>query len=92
MGPDERALYAESVLGKDAEEFLNSDIGRYLTGRADQEEQEALEALCRVSPWRRRRIAELQARVWRAQSFKGWLAEMVISGRQALQQLETREE
>lgn len=81
-------LYAEAMLGKDAEEFLNTDIGRYLVGRAEQESAEAMEQLKRVYPWRRRKIQELQAKVWRADSVQGWLAELIISGKQALQTLD----
>ena len=87
-----QTMYAEAILGKDAEEFLNTDLGRYMMARAEEEEREALEALATVWPWRRRRISDLQARLWRARSFKGWLAEMITSGRQALQQLEVRED
>jgi hypothetical protein len=75
-----QALYAEAVLGKDAEEFLKSDIGRIMLARAEEEESEALEALAGVSSW------------WRARSFKQWLTELVVTGRQALQQLETPED
>lgn len=85
-------LIAEAVLGRDAEEFLNSDLGRYLVGRANQEEQEALDKLARVSSWRRNRIKELQAEVWRARSVRLWLAEMVQAGRQAETQLDQTEE
>jgi hypothetical protein len=42
----------------------------------------------RVWPWRRRRIEQLQNQLWRARSFKGWLAELVNSGKQAEEQLE----
>jgi len=89
--PD-RELLAEAILGKDAEEFLVSDIGRYLVARAEEEERDALDALSRVSSWRRGRIVDLQMKVWRAQSFKGWLGEMIVVGQQALQQLEAKEE
>ena len=81
-------LYAEAMLGKDAEEFWQSDIGRYILGRIEEEEKEAVEILVKVSPWRRRRIMELQSRISRAQSIKGWFSELIISGRQALEQLE----
>ena len=43
-------LFAEAVLGKDAEEFIASDLGRYLIGQADMEIEEAQEALCKVAP------------------------------------------
>lgn len=81
-------LFAEAMIGKDAEEFLASDIGRYVLGRAEQEESDAVEMLARVSPWRRSRITQLQNEIWRARAFKGWLAELVITGHQALSQLE----
>jgi hypothetical protein len=83
------ALYAEAMLGRDAEEFLKGDLGRYLLARAEEEENEAMEELTRVSTWRRRRITQLQNRIWRAKAFKGWLSEMIIMGNQALQQLDT---
>lgn len=81
-------LFAEAMIGKDVEEFIQSDIGRYLIGCAEQESSDALEQLKRVFPWRRRKITELQNRIWRAESFQSWLAELVIQGKQALQQLE----
>lgn len=84
-----QTLIAEGMLGKDAEEFLNGDLGRYMLARAEEEEQEALEQLSTVWPWRRRRITELQTKLWRARSFKRWLADLVIAGRQAIEQLET---
>jgi hypothetical protein len=81
-------LIAEAVLGRDAQEFLATDLGRYLVGRAEQEKAEALAQLARVSPWRRNRIRQLQAEVWRAESVLSWLAELINSGRQAEHALE----
>lgn len=85
-------LLAEAVLGRDAEEFLSSELGRYLVGRAQMEGEEATEKLKRIAPWRRRRITELQAQVWRAESFRDWLAEMVTAGRAAESALEQQSE
>lgn len=81
-------LFAEAMIGKDAEEFIRSDIGRYIIGCAEQEAQEALDQLKRVYPWRRRKITELQNKIWRAESIQSWLAELVIKGQQAIQQLD----
>jgi hypothetical protein len=81
-------LMAEAVLGRDAQEFLSTDLGRYIVGRAAQEKAEAQEKLSRVSPWRRNRIRQLQNEVWRAESVVGWLAELVNSGQQAEAALE----
>ena len=45
---DEQTLIAEAVLGRDAQEFLASEVGRYLLGRAQMDEREAMEAERRV--------------------------------------------
>lgn len=83
LTPQEFGLVAEADLGRQAKEFLQSDIGRYLLGCAQQEHQAALDGLKKTSPWRRRRITELQNQAWRAESFMGWLRELVIKGRSA---------
>jgi hypothetical protein len=85
---DEQTLIAEAVLGRDAQEFLASEIGRYLLGRAQMDEREAMEALVSVKWWRRRRIIELQSRIYRARSVRSWLAEIISDGRQAESVLE----
>ena len=85
---DEQTLIAEAVLGRDAQEFLASEIGRYLLGRAQMDEREALEALVSVKWWRRRRIIELQSRIYRARSVRNGLAEIITDGRQAESVLE----
>lgn len=82
-------LYAEGIMGRDAEDFIQGDLGQYLIGCAEQEIKIATDALKRVHPWRTRRIRELQNEIWRAESFQTWLSELVIRGRQAVQQLET---
>lgn len=84
----DRTLVAEAILGRDAEDFLNSELGQYLIGRIEQEITDAQEKLERVSPWRKRRIQELQNEIWRARSLSAWLAEIVIAGQQAIQNLE----
>ncbi len=74
---------AEAILGRDAQEFLSTELGRYLVGRAELEEREALEKLSEVSAWRVLRVQELQAQVWRARSVRAWLAEIVQAGNAA---------
>lgn len=84
-------LYAEAMIGRDAEDFIQSDIGRYIVGCAEQEAQEAMDQLKHVYPWRRRKITELQNKIWRAESIQSWIAELIIKGKQATQQLEGEE-
>lgn len=76
-------LWAEAHLGRDAQEFFASDLGRYLVGRCQQEKADAQDQLSRVSPWRRNRIRQLQNEVWRSESVVSWLAELITSGAQA---------
>lgn len=80
---------AEAILGRDAEDFLKSELGLTLLGFADQERDEALAKLKTVHPWRTRRIRELQNEVYRAESLKEWLFYLVQRGMQAKQQLES---
>lgn len=91
MSDSNAELYAEAILGKDAEEFLASDIGRFIIARSDEEAQEAMGQLKTCFPWRRRKITELQNRIWRAESLQSWLGELIIRGRQATDQLEQEE-
>ena len=86
-----KELLAEAIIGKDAEEFFASELGQVVIGRADQEYSEALEGLRTVDPEDAKSIRELQNKAWRAESFKGWLAELIISGKQAIQTLDAQE-
>ena len=88
----DKEMLAEAVLGKDAEDFVKSDIGKYIIGCAEQEAQEATNKLKNVYPWRTRKITELQNKIWRAESIQTWLAELIIKGRQAIQQLDIEDE
>jgi hypothetical protein len=85
---DVDALKAEAILGKDAEEFIQSELGRYIVGRVDQEREEAVQKLTKTFSWRRDRIRELQNQIWRCDTFKSWLADMVIRGKAAIDLLE----
>lgn len=91
MSVSTQTLYAEAILGKDVEEWLKSDVGRYMLAGFEEYENEALEELSSVSPWRRRKILQLQERIAMARKFKSLAAEMIHTGRQALQQLEASE-
>lgn len=77
-----------ATFGKEVEHFLQSDIGDFLVKRSEEEIAEAVQALKTVSPWRRRRIAELQARIQIAERFQLWLADAIAAGHNALSQLE----
>ena len=91
LDPSTRTLVAEVDLGNQAHEFVRSELGRHFVGSALQEIAEARELLGVVAPWRRRRIQELQNRVWRATFLLSWLRELLMSGRSAASALEEAE-
>lgn len=85
------ALMAEAILGRDAEDFARSELGQFVLKRCDLEIAEAQDELTRVSSWRRKRIQELQNKVWRARSMKTWLGELISNGRSAEATLDEEE-
>lgn len=91
LDPEARTLYAESILGRDAAEFLGTELGQYMVGCARQEYQDAVEKLKTVGWWRRRRIMDLQNQAWRAESFLGWMRDLVIRGKAAEVALDDKE-
>ena len=92
LDPESRTLFVEATLGREAEEFFRSDIGRYMVGCAQQEYALASAKLKRVSWWRKRRIQELQNEIWRAEQFMVWLRDLIIRGKASEMSLEEREE
>lgn len=92
LGPTERTMFAEAAMGRDTQAFLKTEIGRYLIGCAKQEADDAMHDLKSVSPWRRRKIVELQNKIWRAESFRGWLADLILQGKAAEHSMDEREE
>lgn len=93
MSLDENDPIVQSaVFGSQVEQFLNSDIGRYLVQRAEDEAELANDQLKRVLPWRSRKIRELQNRIWVAENFQQWLADAIMDGQQSLRILEGHEE
>jgi hypothetical protein len=86
---DANILLAEATLGRDAQEFFSSDLGRYVVGRCQAEISAAQDELSTVWPWRKNRIRDLQAKIWRARTVVGWLGDLVTNGRSAEEILES---
>lgn len=84
-------LFAAAMLGKDAEEFFVSDLGRYVTGRADEEKQEALQSLAVIDPDDKDLIRKTQNQYHRAHSLLLWLGELIQEGKQAINTLESND-
>lgn len=83
LDPTTRTLVAEVDLGEQAKEFVQSDLGRFMIGAAQQEISLAQEQLATVWSWRRRKIQDLQNRIWRSKFFLALLRELLVSGQAA---------
>jgi hypothetical protein len=68
-----------------AEEFFNTDLGRYILGRSRQEASEAMDRLRYVQPEDAAAIRKYQMEIKIAEAAVTWLSEVIIQGRQALQ-------
>lgn len=91
LDPTTRTLIAEVDLGQQAREFVQSDLGRFMVGAAQQEIAEAQDRLSKVLPWRYRKIQELQNKIWRSRFFLSLLRELLMSGRVAQGAIEESE-
>lgn len=92
MEQDDNFLFAEAVLGRQIQEdFFNSDIGRYISGRAEIEVKKAQEKLEEVSPRDTNAIESLQFEIRVAKGAIRWLNEAIINGKNAEHILEERD-
>lgn len=85
-----KVLLAQSALGADAEEFMKSELGQTMIGLARIEVKIAVDKLKWISPDDSKGVRDLQNQVWLAERFEGWLVELIMRGRQALQQYDVR--
>jgi hypothetical protein len=89
----ERELFARAQLGSQTRQFLDSDLGRYLHGRAKQEiEQAQVDALeVDAVSWRwwrnRHKLLKLQMKAAVARQFLRWIIEAIQDGEIAFQEL-----
>jgi hypothetical protein len=92
LDPNSRTFYAEALIGKDAQEFFSSDLGRYMLGCAKQDMEDAYVKLKTVSPWRWRRVRELQNQVVVAERFILYIRDLILRGKAAELALEERDD
>ena len=86
-------LIKVAVVGEQARQFLQTDLGDYLLKRAQAQIDSATEELKRVSPswiWGRRKIERLQGQIAVAENTIHWLAEAITEGDAANKILEDR--
>lgn len=80
---DNETLFAEVALGIRTKEFLNTDTGRLITGRAEIELLEARAALEQVDPEDAKAVREIQTKAAVARKMITWLNEVIENGNQA---------
>jgi len=81
-----------AVLGEQVDQFLKSDIGKYLIDQAESEYEAGIESLKNCDPYDPKAINAALAVVKRAESIKSWLMQAVSAGLKARMILEDREE
>jgi hypothetical protein len=89
--PEIRAQLRTVQFGLDVQAFTESAVGQYLLQRAENEREDALEAMANGDAADVNGMRELQLIVRRADSFAQWLADAVVAGEAAAAELEQRE-
>lgn len=91
MTTENNPILQQIDLGFQVEAFLQSDIGRYLIKRAEDQIEENVELLKRVNPDNTCQIRAIQHNIHVAEDFQYWLGEAVQAGLNAQQQLYDQE-
>jgi hypothetical protein len=81
-------LIDSSVLGKQIESFVVSDVGKYLQTRAKRVYNAAIDEFKSVDPTDTDAIRKIQTDIWKAEAFMGWLGQGIQEGLTALGILE----
>lgn len=88
--PREESLLRVAVVGEEAHEFLHTSVGRFVVGAALQDQQDIEEKLATIrpnTPWRRRKIQELQQQHDAISRAITWLTDMIVLGQQSKREL-----
>lgn len=88
---DNIPLIQKAVFGRQVEEFLNTDIGRFMVTRAEQSAESAMEKLKTCDPRDGKIVQSLQNEIWKAESFQEWMAIAIMDGLRAHKLLEDGE-
>lgn len=88
---DAHGIMATIAFGLDAEAFMGSTLGKYLTAKAQADMANAQEALLTVDPEDARAVRKLQNDAAIASNFLLWLGQAVTAGEIAQRELESRE-
>ena len=95
VNEQERAYFAEAVLGEEVRQFVASDVGRYLHGRAKGEYDRCRDLMFDLDPYTpegKREFLKLKREAAAASHFMRWCVEAITLGDQAATMLETYRE
>jgi len=81
--PELQQIRNQIAFGLDVKVFMGSPIGRYLTLRANQEIETALESMKTVDPDEPKAVRKLQNDIHIAENFLQWMGEAVTDGENA---------
>ena len=87
----ERELFAETVLGQEATDFLNSTTGRYLHGRAKATYDKCVDDMFEIDPYTpegKKAHVRIKQEAWCAEHFMKWCVEVISNGMESATQLE----
>lgn len=82
-------MLERAQLGKQIEEFWDSEVGNYLRNRATELYTTAIAELKSCNPTDWQTIAKLQSDAFKAESFIQWLEEGISDGLRSLEILQT---
>jgi hypothetical protein len=85
-------LIDEAVFGKQIEDFVMSDIGKFLFARINAEIAEGVDELKKAAPTDAEAIRQAQNKVWRGEHMQAWLLHAIDAGLTATKILEDNEQ
>jgi hypothetical protein len=84
MDEEQEILVKRAIFGKQVENFLSSDIGRYILARAEDQAATAMDKLKTCTPTEGRLVQSLQNDIYKAESIREWLGHAIQDGMNAL--------
>lgn len=95
VNEQEQAYFAEAVLGEEVRQFLQSDVGRYLHGRAKAEYDRCRDLMFDLDPYTpegKQEFLRLKREAASASHFMHWCVDAITMGDQAATMLENYRE
>lgn len=89
---DTENTWETAIFGKQIENFLSDDVGRYLVKSAEIKAEHAIEELKKISPFNIFNIYRLQHKIEFWEDVQQHLANAIIDGKQALAIIEGKDD